>query len=170
MAVMAVEVRLEHLSPFKERDILHLELAHKQGWRLKRYAIVADGRVFDEGIASAATDEALRRLPEAGSLENATGNHGIGFQIIHFAETAVVSPVFYWQWGSVLARLGQIKAHWDSPTAFNDGVSEVVGCIWEMNVVQHETAAWTSSMLGQTAPPLLRLSTYLEDYVQLACA
>lgn len=157
---------MEHLKPFKERNVLGLEAAHGRGWQLKRYAILADGRVFDEEVASAATAEALRRLPDAGSLENAAGNHGIGFQIIHFAETAVVSPVFYWQWGSVLARLGQIKAHWEDPTAFNDGVDEIVGCIWEMNVVQHETEAWTSSMLAQPEAPFLRLSHYLRAYVE----
>jgi hypothetical protein len=72
---------------------------------LKGYAILADGSALDEAISRAAAEEALRRLPRAGSLKDETGNQGVGFQIVHFAEVAIVSPVFYWQWGSVLAKI-----------------------------------------------------------------
>lgn len=48
------------------------------------------------------------------------------------------SPVFYWQWGSVLANLDQTRASWEEPTVFGDGIKEVVGCIWEMDVVSFE--------------------------------
>ena len=152
---------MEHLKPFKEREVLRIASVETQGWQLKRYAILADSRVYDAGVAAAATDETLKRLPKAGSLTDAAGNHGIGFQIIHFAETAVVSPVFYWQWGSVLAQPFQIKAHWDEPTVFKNGVDEIVGCIWEMNIVHDEVKAWTKTMLGQSQNPLAQVSDYL---------
>ncbi|SHG82332.1 hypothetical protein [Marivita hallyeonensis] len=152
---------MEHLKPFKEREVLRIESVNTQGWQLKRYAILADGRAFDAEVAAAATDETLKRLPKAGSLTDTAGNHGIGFQIIHFAETAVVSPVFYWQWGSVLAQPFQIKAHWDEPTVFKDGVDEIVGCIWEMNIVRDEVTAWTETMLGRSQNRLAQVSDYL---------
>ena len=161
-------LNLEHLKPFKEREVLRLESANTSGWQLKRYAILADGRAFDAEVAAAATAEALKRLPKAGSLTDAAGNHGIGFQIIHFAETAVVSPVFYWQWGSVLAQPFQIKAYWDEPTVFKDGVDEIVGCIWEMNIVRDEVKAWTETMLGRSQNPLEQLPDYLKAHVELA--
>lgn len=153
---------MEHLKPFKEREVLRIEPIKTQGWQLKRYAILADGRTFDSEVAAAATAEALNRFPKAGSLTDAAGNHGIGFQIIHFAETAVVSPVFYWQWGSVLAQPFQIKAHWDEPTVFKEGVDEIVGCIWEMNIVRDEVKAWTQTMLGGSRNPIDQLSCYLK--------
>lgn len=152
---------MKHLKPFEERKVLDLDPITEQGWQLKRYAILADGRTFDDEVAAAATAEALKRLPKACSLSNALGNHGIGFQIVHFAETAVVSPVFYWQWGSVLAKPFQIKALWSAPTLFKDGVDEIVGCIWEMNIVRHEVEAWTSTMLGASPNPLDQLPNYL---------
>ena len=160
-----MEFDLEHLKPFEERDVVRLESVNDQGWRLKRYAVLADGRAFAEDVASAATDEALSRLPYAGSLENELGNHGIGFQIIHFAETAVVSPVFYWQWGSVLAKPFQIKAQWNNPTVFEDGVDEIVGCVWEMNIVRDEVEAWTSTILGKSSDPLGQVPDYMNAYV-----
>lgn len=159
---------MDHLKPFRARRTVSLEPASDRGWQLKRYAIIAGGRKFDAAVAAAATAEVLRRLPDAGPLENAAGNHGIGFQIIHFAEVAVVSPVFYWQWGSVLAQLGQIRARWDAPHEFQDGIAEVVGCVWEMDVVQFETEAWTRSMLSASADPEDRLSDYLNRYAKPA--
>jgi len=135
-----------------------------QGWQLKRYAILADGRSFDKDIASSARTEAIQRLPDAGSLMDETGNHGVGFQIIHFAEIAVVSPVFYWQWGSVLANIEQMRAKWGAPTIFGDGVKEVVGCVWEMGVVSFEINAWKTTLLTDVGTPAERLATYLEQH------
>ncbi|WP_298969301.1 hypothetical protein [uncultured Roseobacter sp.] len=154
---------MDHLKPFAPRTVLPLSLAQDHGWSLKRYAIVADGRAFAEGVVSAATEEAMRRLPAAGPLENSAGNHSIGFQIIHFAEVAVVSPVFYWQWGSVLAQMGQMRAGYDDPTTFKDGVQEVVGCIWELNIVKYETWAWQTIMLGAEGGNQETLTAYLGE-------
>lgn len=151
-----------HLGQFAPRDVVPLSLVARDGWQMKRYAIVAAGRGLTDDVVHAATAEGFRRLPPPGSLEDSTGNHGAGFQIIHFAETAVVSPIFYWQWGSVLARADQIRAPWDAPTSFGDGAADVVGCIWEMNIVSHEVEAWTTTMLsGEGAPTTARLSHYL---------
>lgn len=143
---------------------MNLPLVESSGWYLKRYAILADGRAFNEAIATAAAEEALKRLPDAGSLNDETGNQGVAFQIIHFAEVAVVSPVFYWQWGSVLAHLDQMRASWDAPTQFGDGVREVVGCIWEMNIVQFEVGVWANQLLGGKKSTTDGLSAYLQDY------
>ena len=112
---------MKHLMPFEPRTVLSLPVAERDGWRLKQYAVVSDGRAHDQKVHSAAFDAAMRQLPDAGALADADGNHGIGFQIVHFAEVAVVSPVFYWQWGSVLANVDQMRAPWNSPTDFGPG-------------------------------------------------
>lgn len=153
-----------HLAPYEARSVLPLPVARREGWQMKRYAILAKDRVLSDDILDAATAEGFRRLPAAGPLEDGSGNHGVGFQIIHFAEVAVVSPLFYWQWGSVLARADQIRAPWDSPTVFGDGAAEVVGCVWEMNIINHETAAWTTAMLSDEGTPEERLARYLDTH------
>lgn len=104
------------------------------------------------------------QLPEAGSLHDETGNQGVAFQIVHFAEVAVVSPVFYWQWGSVLAHIDQMRASWDAPTHFGDGEKEVVGCIWEMNIVQFELEAWATQLLDGRKSTDDGLRAYLEQH------
>ena len=158
-----MENDLTRLQPYRPRPVLALRVIEDRGWHIKRYAIVADGRVFDDTIADAATEEALNRLPKAGALNDETGNQGVAFQIVHFAEVAVVSPVFYWQWGSVLAHLGQMRASWDTPTQFTDGVREVVGCVWEMKIVEFEVRAWTEQLLDDKRSAGDGLVAYLQQ-------
>lgn len=153
---------LNHLDAFRPRRVLALPLAARNDWRLKRYAILADDRVFDENVAEAATTEAFRRLPKAGDIFDQSGNHGVGFQIIHFAQIAVVSPVFYWQWGSVLAHIDQLRAPWDNPTVFSNGKPEVTGCVWEMDIVSFEVQAWKETVLSDRAEPDRRLGDYFD--------
>lgn len=154
---------MSHLDPYVARAVLALPHMQKDGWHLKRYAILTEGRTLADDVVEAATAEALRRLPAPGTLEHGDGNHGIGFQIVHFAETAVVSPVFYWQWGSVLAQVHQMRAPWEAPNNFGDGEAEIIGCEWEMNIVNHETSAWMNSMLSDIGDPDVRRARYMGD-------
>lgn len=154
---------MHHLAPFQSRPTTQLPRANAEGWTLKRYAIVSDGRTYDAAIAEAATSEAIRRLPTPGHIDDEAGNHGIGFQIIHFAQLAVVAPVFYWRWGSVLANLDQIRAPWDDPTQFTDGVKGIVGCVWEMDIVNFEVNAWKTNVLGETAYEAKGLEGYFDQ-------
>ncbi|EBA11989.1 hypothetical protein [Roseobacter sp. CCS2] len=154
---------MDHLAPFRSRPTLHLPQFNQSGWQLKRYAILSQGHTYNDDVTTAATAKAMRLLPKAGSLVDADGNHGIGFQIIHFAQVAVVSPVFYWQWGSVLAHAGQVRASWDEPTLFHDGAKEVLGCVWEMDIVNFEVNVWKKHMLSDNKTPSQNLATYLDQ-------
>ncbi|KIC50088.1 hypothetical protein [Tateyamaria sp. ANG-S1] len=155
---------MSHLTQYEAREVLSMPAMQRDGWRLKRYAILAQGRALSQDVMDAAAKEAHHRLPLPGALEDENGNHGVGFQIVHFAETAVVSPVFYWQWGSVLANIHQMRARWERPTDFSDGKSEVVGCVWEMNIVIHETQSWMRNLLSDDGTVQARLARYMGDH------
>ncbi|MEM9348649.1 MAG: hypothetical protein AAGA47_00175 [Pseudomonadota bacterium] len=153
-----------HLAPYKHRQTHNLSLASGKGWQLKRYAIVAKGRVLSETAVKAATNAAFDRLPEAGTLDKPEGNHGIGFQLFHFSEQIpLVSPVFYWMWGSVLSNALQMRSYSEAPYKLVDGVAEVVGCIWEMEIVQHEINAWRDLVLNDGQEPQQRVRAYLSS-------
>lgn len=152
---------MDHLDPFQARAVQPLPLVESQGWQLKQYAILSPGRTFDAAIAAAAGAEAIKRLPTPGSLADAAGNHGVGVQIVHFAQVAVVAPVFYWQWGSVLAEIDQMRASWEAPCTFGDGMPEVLGCVWEMDVVNFEVQTWKTTLMGSAGTPQDRLTAYL---------
>ena len=158
--------QMEHLSRFQPRDIRSLPVLETDGWQLKQYAILSDGRSFDPAVAEAAGTEALRRLPPPGGLEDPVNAHGIGFQIVHFAQVAVVAPVFYWQWGSVLSKIGQLRASWQTPTLFEDGVEKVIGCLWEMDIVSFETNTWKTTVLSGSGTPAERLAAYMATWMK----
>lgn len=154
---------MQHLERYQRREVRKLALAENKGWRLKRYAIVADGRTLDPLAIDAATQGALERLPKAGMLLDAEENHGIGFQIFHFAEQIpLVSPVFYWKSGSVLFNAHQMRSYSDTPYKIEDGVRDVVGCIWEMELVNFEVQAWRDTVLREGTDPENRIATYLK--------
>jgi len=157
-----VGTAVNHFQSYSPRKVLRLSAAEANGWQLKRYGVLAKDRQYDSSTVLSALDSAIERLPIAGQLDDPNGNHGVGFQIIHFAEVAVVSPVFYWVWGSVLANTNQMRAQWENTNKFATGVKEVVGCIWEMEIICFETNSWKENMLGNSGTPEVNLSRYLE--------
>ena len=154
---------MEHLQPYASRSVFFLPTAEVNGWQLKQYVILAKDKVFDPLAASSALDAAAKRLPSPGKLSDPSGNHGVGIQLIHFAEVAVVSPVFYWLWGSVLANTHQMRAQWKNSSNFETGVKEVVGCVWEMEILCFEAQSWKDTMLKGTGNPENNLSQYLKS-------
>jgi len=159
---------MEHLQPFSPRTVLILPSVETNGWQLKRYGILANNRTYDSAITLSALDAAIERLPVAGKPDQPDGNHGIGFQLVHFAEVAVVLPVFYWVWGSVLANTDQMRAQWDSANKFDTGVREVVGCVWELEILAFETEAWKQTMLCGTGLLSDNISRYLKRHLHSA--
>ena len=159
---------MEHLQPYQCRTLLALPRAEVNGWQLKRYGILANDKTFDSLIASSALDAAIERLPAPGKLDDPNGNHGVGIQLVHFAEVAIVSPAFYWVWGSVLANTNQIRAQWENTAHFTTGVKEVVGCIWEMQILCFETQSWKENMLNGGGIPEENLSLYLNSTLPAA--
>lgn len=154
---------MNHLRSFVPRRVISLPVFSQHEWRLKQYAIVSSEKALNDAVTLAAAKEAVKRLPKAGQISDETANHGIGFQIVHFAEIAVVAPVFYWQWGSVLAHINQIRAPWTQPTVFGDGVSEFIGCVWEMEIVNFEVQAWKKTVLKNDDKPTEKLAKYIAE-------
>lgn len=85
---------MNHCQPFCPRIVLSLPTAESNGWRLKRYAILANGKKFDQKIASAALDGAIERLPYAGELGDENSNHGVSFQFFISPRSPLYLPYF----------------------------------------------------------------------------
>lgn len=159
---------MEHLQQYSNRRVLALPRAEANGWQLKRYGILAKDKTFDSLISASALDAAIERLPAPGKLDDPNGNHGVGIQLVHFAEVAVVSPIFYWVWGSVLANTDQMRAQWENTSNFKTGVKEIVGCIWEIQILCFETQSWKETMLNGEGIPEDNLSLYLNSVLPTA--
>ncbi|WP_157598841.1 hypothetical protein [Tateyamaria omphalii] len=57
-----------------------------------------------------------------------------------------------------------MRAAWEAPTSFGDGVAEVIGCVWEMNLIIHETQSWMRTLLSGHGTQDDRLVRYMEDH------
>jgi len=159
---------LNHLQTYSPRKVLRLPTGNANGWQLKMYGIIAENKKLNSASVNSALNAAIERLPKAGSLDDPSGNHGVGFQIVHFAEVAVVSPVFYWIWGSVLASTDQMRAPWGDSANFETGVTEVVGCVWEMQIMCFETQSWKQKMLSGVGTPEQNVARYIDSCMPLA--
>jgi len=54
-----------------------------------------------------------------------------------------------------------MRAQWESPGEFETGVKEVVGCVWEMQVIGFEVQSWKETMLSGVGKPEENLDEYL---------
>ncbi|MEM7070204.1 MAG: hypothetical protein AAF403_00405 [Pseudomonadota bacterium] len=155
---------MHNFNHYQPRSSMLLPSVKYNGWQIKRYAIFAKSREFDEKIIFAATRKAKTLLPIAGKIDEPDNNHGVGFQIIHFAETAIVSPVFYWMCESVLANTRQMRAQWNTPTEFDDVTNDIIGCVWELEIIEFEVKSWKHIMLCSNQPLAEKLEHYLNVF------
>jgi hypothetical protein len=72
---------VDHLKPFVPRKVLRLPNAEANGWKLKRYGILAEDTLFNPIIASSALDKAIERLPVAGNLVNCSAT--VRITVVH---------------------------------------------------------------------------------------
>lgn len=129
-------------------------IAENEGWRLKRYVVVAPGRAaaefapFEETIGR----RIFRDLPDAGPFEGDFPNNGLGFLVIHLAETGTWITVYWWVFGDSLQnRVYHVDR--DNPEVLIDLSHEgLVGGIHELEIAGFERGAWIASGLGRDEP------------------
>jgi hypothetical protein len=115
------------------------------GWRLKQYEMtVRPQDVPDPRLLKAAADMAAVVLPPA------TVTHGVGFLIAHQARPACFVILDWWH-----DRYDLSQRYYTSPLDHPGSLSELspgeVGCIWEMEVLVHERAAWIEHVINGEA-------------------
>jgi hypothetical protein len=112
------------------------------GWRIKQYVMtVTPEDVPDPQLLSATAALAAAALPAA------TATHGVGFLLAHQARPACFVLLDWWQDGFDLKQ-----RYYTSPLVHPDDLVELpgesVGCVWELEVLIHERAAWIDHVLN----------------------
>ena len=141
---------------YQPRHVRALGILEVTGWRLKQYVMtVTPDDVPDPRLLSAAGAIAAAALPAA------TATHGVGFLLAHQARPACFVLLDWWHCGYDL-----IQRYYTSPLDNPDELVELssgaVGCVWELEVLLHERAAWIDHVLNSEADDF---QAYLHDVI-----
>lgn len=130
------------------------------GWRIKQYVMtVTPEDVPDLHLLNAAAALAAASLPPA------TATHGVGFLLAHQARPACFVLLDWWQDGVDLKQ-----RYYTSPLVHPDDLVELpgdsLGCVWELEVLLHERAAWIDHVLNSEPDDF---QAYLRDVFPQSC-
>lgn len=128
---------------FRERHVRPLPVAVAAQWQVKRYELTLDGDELAPSLRAAAdgmTEKLLAQYPpERGKPEAA-------FSILHFGEDAVWLNVYMWCHEAII-RCVMASAPTDSPESFSQLDEPLIGCVWELPVLEFERSSWVRNML-----------------------
>lgn len=126
--------------------------ALSSGWQVKTYAMhVEDAARPEVAVVEAALDHAHEALPPQ-------NEHRVGFLLLHRARPANFVLVSWWQ-GVDLKQLYYRSSH-AQPARLERLPAHDVGCVWELEVLIHERAAWITHVLDRREPDY---AGYLND-------
>lgn len=110
------------------------------GWRFKAYAMSAGGRGASPELLRAALSTAERDVPAVGR------SAGVGWLLVHAARPADFLTIAWWQDDVDLRQLYYHAPH-GRPADLRPMPASAVGCVWELDVLVHERAAWITHVL-----------------------
>jgi len=142
------------ISGYQPRPVRALGVLEVAGWRLKQYVMtVTPESVPDPQLLSASAAMAAAALPAAADT------HGVGFLLAHQARPACFVLLDWWQNGYDLKQR-YYTSTLDHPGDLVELSGDAVGCVWELEVLLHERAAWIDHVLNSEADDF---QAYLQD-------
>jgi len=79
--------------------------------------------------------------------------HGIGFLVVHDAADHCFVLVDWWSRQNEIHQQ-MLSSPIDPPTALVPHLSDAIGCVWELSVVDFERRAWIECVLDNAQPDL----------------
>jgi len=111
--------------------------------RLKVYGIASACEVFGPSLL----DEARATFGEMthGAGSTSGGSARLGFAIVHPGTEGISFLMHWWEQGSVLCQSVRRRSY--DGTAIDVAARGVIGCVWELAVIDAEQRAWRSTMM-----------------------
>jgi hypothetical protein len=142
------------ISGYQPRPVRAVGILEVAGWRLKQYVMtVTPEDVPDPRLLIAAAAMAAAALPAA------VATHGVGFLLAHQARPACFVLLDWWQDGYDLKQR-YYTSSLDHPDDLVEDSGDAVGCVWELEVLLHERAAWIDHVLNGEVDDF---QAYLQD-------
>jgi len=85
-----------------------------------------------------------------------------GFIIYHKGSAGITLQVHWWVEGCVLCH-DHVRLVYEGVDPIASVRPYVVGCVWEMALLNHERVAWQNTMMGETPSASDYLDNWLED-------
>ena len=145
-------------TPYRPRRTWSTGRRELVGWTLKTYAISASGEKLETGLLDAAMAHAALHLPGATADEPA-----MGFITVHSGEEAVWLRVETWK-GDILEQR-VYRADLGSSDFQPSGFEQAAACVWELEVIHHESRAWIQHVLSDPDDP--NWQAYLDDVLSV---
>ena len=135
-----------NMTPYTDRRTWLMDVCELKGWKLKLYAICAEGCELEQRSIEAAMRYAEEHVnwPETETR--------CGFITLHIGEEAIWFLVDTWVEDILHHNL--FRAPLSSPEQFEPGPSDAtMACVWEMSVMLHERDAWVRHVMSNPAAP-----------------
>jgi hypothetical protein len=147
--LQSINDTLRLAGPHRTRPIRFVRCERIGDWRLKLYTIATHGQAARSDLI----DETLRRAPAIfPEPALADQRHGIGFIIVHDANTASIALYYWWQSFNELHQRVYVGPKHD-PSAMTQLAHQSAGCVWELEVVDFERRAWLADVLANPGGP-----------------
>lgn len=146
---------------FYEKQLTTERPRQVAGRGVKTYRIAELGVTIDPDVLTAAIDHLPALFPPDDGRPAAT------FAVVHRSGDAVYLNAYSWVWDNVLfcrtaasGREPALGVDTATLTSFDELKQPLIGCVWELAVLEHERSAWVRWMLATDSPDL---DGYLAD-------
>lgn len=150
------------MEKFKKRAVKYLEIIEFDDWKFKLYSIKYNElRVTPEieNVIKAILPDWIKEKSQINDFPN----YKIGTVIIHEAKDSILVVVNWWIYENVIQ--GHVyTSEYENPSKFLDISSKGLQfCVWEMNILWHETNAWVKHILMKNEKP--DFEAYLMEHI-----
>ncbi|MCV3270704.1 hypothetical protein [Roseobacter sinensis] len=148
---------------YPPRAVTRHGVAEVGALRVKVYGLAAPGKEVTAGMRARAerflAEEVCARVAEMGD------SNDLGFVIIHPGDWGISIAAQWWVQGSVLCQ-HIYRQLYEAAEPMDTAHRPVVGCVWELAIIEAEQATWRETMMGATPKPERYLATWLRaDHV-----
>lgn len=136
--------------PYNERPIRFVGVSGYGNWKLKQYSISARNEYAPARLFEAAREYVERLLPDPAAND---ARYGVGFTIIHEGLDGNYALVSWWEGENMLCH-HVLAASTDDPFHFTSFQhTNIVACVWEMEILYFEKKLWSEMILRKHAQP-----------------
>jgi hypothetical protein len=141
---------------FTERFMRPSPPIEADGWTIKPYQLAVTDQPIPSGTVEAAWEFLPKLLPASlthpALVADQAATPRFAFAVLHQGTDALWLNLYTWVYGMILHTRAASSRLDD--VAFAELAEPLTGCVWELQALVHEQAAWVRHVLEPEAPDL----------------